>query len=79
MNQTEHVETARELASRADDGTGTVGKHLVAAEFLQGVFAHCPITVALNDGLPHDGHGVQPWSFPESRPASGQCPRPQRM
>ena len=58
MNQAVHVETGRELVRRADEGTGAVGKHLVAAEFLQGVFAHCPITVALNDGLPHDSHGV---------------------
>ena len=32
------------------------GNELVAAEFLWGAFAHCLITFAQNEGLPHDSH-----------------------
>ena len=32
------------------------GNELVAAEFLWGAFAHCLITVAQNEGLPHNSH-----------------------
>ena len=32
------------------------GNELVAAEFLWGAFAHCIITVAQNEGMPHNSH-----------------------
>ena len=32
------------------------GNELIAAEFLRGAFAHCLITFAQNEGLPHDSH-----------------------
>ena len=32
------------------------GNQLVAAELLWGAFAHCLITVAQNEGLPHNSH-----------------------
>ena len=32
------------------------GNELIAAEFLWGAFAHCLITVALTEGLPHNSH-----------------------
>ena len=34
------------------------GNELIAAEFLWGAFAHCLITFAQNEGLPHDSHGA---------------------
>ena len=58
MNQAEHIEEARELARRAEEETRDGGNERIAAEFLWGAFAHCLITVALNDGLPHDSHGA---------------------
>ena len=58
MNQEEHLRMARELLRRADRESRDGGNELVAAELLWGAFAHCLITVALNDGLPHDSHGA---------------------
>ena len=58
MNQEEHVSVARELIERADEESKNGGSELVAAEFLWGAFAHCLISVALNDGLPLDSHGA---------------------
>jgi len=58
MNQEEHVSTARELLRRADQEWHHGGNDMIAAELLWGAFAHCLITVALNEGLPHDSHGA---------------------
>ena len=58
MNQEEHVSMARELMGRADKESGDGGNEMIAAEFLWGAFAHCLITVALNQGLSHDSHGA---------------------
>lgn len=58
MNQEEHLTTARELARRADQESSDGGNELIAAELFWGAFAHCLITIALNQGLPHDSHGV---------------------
>ena len=58
MNQTEHVTMARELLGRADEESSDGGNDMIAAEFLWGAFAHCLITVALNETLPHDSHGA---------------------
>ena len=58
MNQEEHVSTARELMRRADQEWQHGGNDMIAAELLWGAFAHCLITVALNEGLPHDSHGA---------------------
>ena len=58
MNQEEHVSMARELIGRADEESRNGGNEMIAAEFLWGAFAHCLITVALNQGLPHDSHGA---------------------
>ena len=58
MNQEEHLRMARELLRRADRESRDGGSEIIAAEFLWGAFAHCLITVALNDGLPHDSHGA---------------------
>ena len=52
MNQEEHVSMARELVSRADEESRHGGNEMIAAEFLWGAFAHCLITVALNEKLP---------------------------
>ena len=56
MNQEEHINMARELVDRADKESGNGGNEMIAAEFLWGAFAHCLITVAQNEGLPHDSH-----------------------
>ena len=58
MNQEEHLAMARELMRRADQESGDGGNEMIAAEFLWGAFAHCLITVALNEMLPHDSHGA---------------------
>ena len=58
MNQGEHVSTARALMTRADQEKQHGGNDMIAAELLWGAFAHCLITVALNEGLPHDSHGA---------------------
>ena len=58
MNQAEHTEEARELMARAEEETRDGGNERIAAEFLWGAFAHCLITVALSDGLPHNSHGA---------------------
>ena len=47
---------AQELMARAERELRSGGKGLVAAEFLWGAFAHCLITVAQNEGLPHNSH-----------------------
>ena len=52
MNQEEHVSTARELMRRAEEEWQHGGNDMIAAELLWGAFAHCLITVALNDNLP---------------------------
>ena len=50
---------ARELMRRADqESAADGGNEMIAAEFLWGAFAHCLITVAQNEGLPHDSHGA---------------------
>ena len=43
--------------ARAETERQRGGSELVAAEFLWGAFTHCLITVAQNEGLPHDSHG----------------------
>jgi hypothetical protein len=58
MNQQEHVGMAQELTERAEEEARNGGNELVAAEFLWGAFAHCLITIALNEGLPRDSHGA---------------------
>ena len=58
MNQQEHTQEARELIRRADEESTDGGNERIAAEFLWGAFAHCLITVAQNEGLPHDSHGA---------------------
>ncbi len=58
MNQEEHVRMARELSQRASEEPTNGGNELIAAEFFWGAFAHCLITIALNEGLPHDSHGA---------------------
>ena len=59
MNQEEHLSMARELMRRADqESAADGGNEMIAAEFLWGTFAHCLITVAQNEGLPHDSHGA---------------------
>lgn len=58
MNQEEHVSTARELMRRADEEWQHGGNDMIAAELLWGAFAHCLITVALTESLPHDSHGA---------------------
>ena len=58
MNQNEHTQEARELMSRAQEELTNGGNNRIAAEFLWGAFAHCLITIALNEGLPHDSHGA---------------------
>ena len=52
MNQEEHVSMVQELMERADQESRDGGNELIAAEFLWGAFAHCLITVALNESLP---------------------------
>ena len=47
---------AQEMARRAEEETKNGGNELIAAELLWGAFAHCLITVALNEGQPHDSH-----------------------
>ena len=58
MNQEEHISMARELVGRANQESGDGGNEMIAAEFFWGAFAHCLITVAQNEGLPHDSHGA---------------------
>ena len=58
MNQEEHASTARELMTRADEEWQNGGNDMIAAELLWGAFAHCLLTVALNENLPHDSHGA---------------------
>lgn len=58
MNQQEHINKARELLERAHQESTGGGDDLLAAEMMWGAFCHCLITVALNNGLPHDSHGA---------------------
>ena len=58
MNQEEHLMTVRELARRADQESSDGGNELIAAGLFWGAFAHCLITIALSQGLPHDSHGA---------------------
>ncbi len=58
MNQNEHTQEARELMRRAHEELTNGGNNRIAAEFLWGAFAHCLITIALNEGLSHDSHGA---------------------
>ena len=58
MNQQEHLQEARELMDWSQEVTESGRNPRIAAELLWGSFAHCLITVALNDGLPHDSHGA---------------------
>ena len=58
MNQEEHINMARELLERADQESGGGGNEMIAADFLWGAFAHCLITVAQNERLPHNNHGA---------------------
>ena len=58
MNQEEHLSMARELMERVDDEIADGGNEMIAAEVLWGAFAHCLITVALNETLLHDSHGA---------------------
>ena len=58
MNQEQHLSMARELIRRANQESGDGGNEMIAAEFLWGALAHCLITVAQNEGLPHDSHGT---------------------
>ena len=58
MNQQEHTQEARELIRRADEESTDGGNERIAAEFFWGAFAHCLITVGLNEGLPHNSHGA---------------------
>lgn len=57
MNQQEHLGMARELTGKANQESQDGGNEMIAAEFLWGAFAHCLITVAQNEKLPHDSHG----------------------
>ena len=43
--------------TRAETELRNGGNQIVAAEFLWGAFAHCLITFAQNEGLPHNSHG----------------------
>ena len=56
MNQEEHISVARELVTRAHQESTDGGNEIIAAKFLWGAFAHCLITVALNQSLPHHSH-----------------------
>ena len=56
MNQEEHINKARELLVRANQESTGGGDDLLAAEMMWGALCHCLITVALNNGLPHDSH-----------------------
>ena len=81
MNQEEHLTTARELARRADQESSDGGNELIAAGLFWGAFAHCLITVALNEGLPHDSHGVfrtilQIWMTPTATPHGAHASEP---
>ena len=58
MNQEEHVSTARELIRRASQERQNGGNEMIAAELLWGAFAHCLLTVALNENLPHTSHAA---------------------
>ena len=58
MNQEEHIRTAQELSQRAEEESREGGNELVAAELFWGAFAHCLITIALNEGLLRDSHGA---------------------
>ena len=58
MNQNEDTQEARELMRRAQEELTNDGNNRITAEFLWGAFAHCLITIALTEGLPHDSHGA---------------------
>ena len=58
MNGEEHLAMARELMERANQESSDGGNEMIAADLLWGAFAHCLITVALNDTLPHDSRGA---------------------
>ena len=58
MNRHEHTQEAQDLLKRADEESTDGGNDRIAAEFLWGALAHCLITVAQNNGLPHDSHGA---------------------
>ena len=58
MNQEEHTGMARELMTRAGQESQDGGNEMIAAELFWGAFAHSLITVAQNEGLPHDSHGA---------------------
>ena len=58
MNQEEHISKAWEHLERAHHESTRGGDDLLAAEMMWGAFCHCLITVALNNGLPHDSHGA---------------------
>ena len=58
MNQEEHLQEAQDLLRRAGEESTDGGNDRIAAEFMWGAFAHCLITVAQNNGLPHDSHGT---------------------
>ena len=58
MNRQEHMQEAQDLLKRADEESTDGGNDRIAAEFMWGAFAHCLITVAQNNGLPHDSHGT---------------------
>ena len=57
MNQEEHMAKARGLLERANQERTIGGDDLLSAEMMWGAFCHCLITVALNNGMPHDSHG----------------------
>ena len=42
------------------DGTSDGGNQFVAAELLWRALAHCLITIAMNEGVPHDSGGATP-------------------
>lgn len=58
MNQQEHINKARELLEQAHRESTGGGDEILAAEMMRGSFRLCLITVALNNGLPHDSHGA---------------------
>ena len=57
MNQEEHMAKAKGLLERANQERTIGGDDLLSAEMMWGAFCHCLITVALNNGMPHDSHG----------------------
>ena len=58
MNRHEHTQEAQDLLKRSEEESADGGNDRIAAEFLWGAFAHCLITVAQDNGLPHDSHGA---------------------